>query len=237
MWAVRCVHESQMHNENSMVTLTYDDEHLPKNSSLDYSHFKLFIRSITRSLKKPIRYFGAGEYGDKGERPHLHVLLFGHTFPDQKLLYANNQLQTFTSDQLTRFWARGFATTQPVNYGTASYVSRYCLKKATSKIAYGNRLPEKAFMSRKPGIGSSWYDKYKNDLYAEDRAISGQFKAKVPRYYDNKLEKEDPRRFKKIKIKRFQKSLDIADDDSRRGVKETIAIEKASQSKRQYEET
>ena len=29
-WALRCMHESSLYEENSFVTLTYDDEHLPK---------------------------------------------------------------------------------------------------------------------------------------------------------------------------------------------------------------
>ena len=28
-WAMRCVHEAEMHDENVFVTLTYDDDHLP----------------------------------------------------------------------------------------------------------------------------------------------------------------------------------------------------------------
>ena len=29
-WAVRCLHEAQMHKENCFVTLTFDDAHLSK---------------------------------------------------------------------------------------------------------------------------------------------------------------------------------------------------------------
>lgn len=31
-WAVRCVHEAQMHSRNAFITLTYSDEHLKKKS-------------------------------------------------------------------------------------------------------------------------------------------------------------------------------------------------------------
>lgn len=237
MWAVRCVHESQMHKENCMVTLTYNDEKIPKDGSLNYHHFKQFIWKLYQAFNKKIRYFGAGEYGPDLGRPHYHAILFGHTFSDQKLHYERDGLQTFTSEQLTKFWANGFATSQPVHYGTASYVARYCLKKSGPKIAQLGLEPEKAFMSRKPGIGSQWYDKYKNDLYNTDKAISGQFKVKVPRYYDKKLELDDPKRFQSIKANRIIKSQEVNDDFVRRQVKEILAIDRTSNLKRSYEES
>src|SRR6187549_2683574 len=42
-WAVRCMHEAQLHDVSSFVTLTYDDSHLPYHGSLDYTHFQKFI--------------------------------------------------------------------------------------------------------------------------------------------------------------------------------------------------
>jgi len=42
-WAVRCMHEAQMHSENCFITLTYDAEHLPRFMSLRYRDFQLFM--------------------------------------------------------------------------------------------------------------------------------------------------------------------------------------------------
>lgn len=33
-WALRCVHENQLHEESAFVTLTYDDAHLPPGGTL-----------------------------------------------------------------------------------------------------------------------------------------------------------------------------------------------------------
>lgn len=41
-WAVRCVHEAQMHEANCFITLTYDDEHLPAGGTLRH---RIFSRS------------------------------------------------------------------------------------------------------------------------------------------------------------------------------------------------
>ncbi len=51
-WALRCVHEAKMHKENTFITLTYADEHLPQGSSLVKSHFQKFIRSLRKKNKK-----------------------------------------------------------------------------------------------------------------------------------------------------------------------------------------
>lgn len=225
-----------MHKENCMVTLTYDEAHLPKNGSLDYHHYKKFLWTLYRHNQHKIRYFGVGEYGAKLLRPHFHILLFGHHFTDQKLHYKHDDLPTYTSEQLTKQWGNGFATVQPMNYGTASYVARYCLKKTGKSVKGYGLEPEKSFMSRNPGIGSTWYDKYKADLYNTDVAISGTFRTKVPRYYDKKLEQQNPTWYKNIQTGRFIKSQKVNDDDARRAVKQYIAIERASNLKRSYEE-
>lgn len=50
-WAVRCIHEAQMHEVSSFITLTYDNDHVPKDSSLRYSDFQEFMRSLRDRLR------------------------------------------------------------------------------------------------------------------------------------------------------------------------------------------
>ena len=55
--AVRCVHESQLHDDNSFITLTYSPEYIPSNGSLEKgkgSHFELFMKKFRRAIE-PIR--------------------------------------------------------------------------------------------------------------------------------------------------------------------------------------
>ena len=47
-WAVRIMHEAQMHDSNSFLTLTYNDEHLPANGSLKLSDFQQFCRNLRK---------------------------------------------------------------------------------------------------------------------------------------------------------------------------------------------
>lgn len=51
-WATRIMHEAQMHRHNCMVTLTYDNQHLPSDLSLHKNEFPLFIRRLKKALAK-----------------------------------------------------------------------------------------------------------------------------------------------------------------------------------------
>lgn len=51
-WAVRCFHESQMHDASEFVTLTYDDDHVPVDYSLHYSDFQLFMKRLRKFFFK-----------------------------------------------------------------------------------------------------------------------------------------------------------------------------------------
>ena len=135
-WAARCVHESLMHQENSFVTLTYDDEHLPRDGSLDKRHFQLFMKRLRKHFnEKTIRFFHCGEYGDKLGRPHYHACLFGIDFGDRIPHSVTNDVVTYTSETLTRIWGKGFTTCGEMNYQTAAYTARYIMKKITGKKA------------------------------------------------------------------------------------------------------
>jgi len=59
-WAMRCLHESQMHEYNSFVTFTYSDENLPKDGSLNYTDFQLFMKKIRHHFDPTVIRFYVG---------------------------------------------------------------------------------------------------------------------------------------------------------------------------------
>lgn len=216
------LNEQKMHTEkSSFITLTYKDQHLPDNASLDYTHWQKFIRSLKkRNNGKSIRYYAVGEYGDNFGRPHFHAILFGHTFDDQIQLKGKRLNNLYKSQKLQNAWCtsdqqpRGYVSVGDVTPESISYVAGYVQKKVygqrkdnhykyidtnTGEITpYKTdkyfRQPEKAFMSRKPGIGSTAYDAYHSDwyrLYDNNIHIKGKPVA-VPRYYNNKFKKTNP---------------------------------------------
>jgi len=68
--------------------------------------------------------------------------------------------------------------------------------------------PEYATMSRKPGIGKSWFETYKEDVYPHDYVVMNKHKIRPPRYYDNLLSEEE---LKTIKEKRAEELPEVID--------------------------
>lgn len=203
-WAVRCMHESQMHDVNSFVTLTYSEDSL-SSWSLVYSDFQKFVKRLRRArATKSVRFYMCGEYGDDFGRPHFHACLFGVHFPDREYwrdLPSGGRL--YTSKELERLWPHGFSSIGDVTFESAAYVARYVMKKMTGQNAEKhyqlmdqetgeviNRVPEFNRMSLKPGIGYPWFEKYKREVFPRDEVVVNGFKAKPPRYYDKLLEKD-----------------------------------------------
>lgn len=57
-WAMRCVDEASLYKDNSFLTLTFDDEHLPANRSLDVKIFQKFMKRFRKEVAPlRIRFF------------------------------------------------------------------------------------------------------------------------------------------------------------------------------------
>jgi len=246
-WAIRCVHEAQLHSENSFITLTFDDEHLNKSGTLVKADFQKFMKRLRKKTGKKIRYFHCGEYGDKFKRPHHHACLFGYDFPDKKLWQVRDEVRLYRSAELESLWtdpksgqALGYCTIGDVTFESAAYVARYCTKKINGKRAvahYGGREPEYVTMSRRPGIGKDWFKKFKDDVYPQDyMVIRGGKKCRPAKYYDRNYELTDPQQYAKIKNQRQRKAIDNPENNYlRRKVKAELAHNRAAQLKRGYE--
>ena len=105
-WSVRCLFELNEWENASFVTLTYNNENLPKDFSLKREHLDKFIDDVTYDLKiqgRKFKFMACGEYGEdttnsppgiKHGRPHYHLIMFGlNPDPSDKMnnhLYAHN---------------------------------------------------------------------------------------------------------------------------------------------------
>ena len=209
-WAVRCVHEKSLHEESSFVTLTYDDEHLPKNGSLVYRDFQLFMKRYRKITGSGVRFLMCGEYGDRNMRPHYHVLFFNRDFADKRYYKtSSNGDKLYNSDLLSELWPFGFNVVAALTFESAAYVTRYVTKKVTGDKAaahYGDRVPEFIKMSLKPGIGSGWLEKYGKQAYTHDFVVLDGRKCKLPRFYDTKYEVVDNARVEVLKRSRVTKA-------------------------------
>lgn len=208
-WAVRCMHESQMHAMNCFLTLTYSDDKL-ESPSLDYRHYSLFMKRLRKHFQG-IRFshFTCGEYGETNPqsgivdgglyRPHFHSILFGIDFPDKVPVRMLNESDLYKSEILDKLWGYGACRIGHVTFESCAYVARYAMKKVTGDRAkshytmideYGNcieRKPEFLHMSKRPAIGKRWFDKYGHHVYAHDSVIMRGKEMLPPRYYDKQL--------------------------------------------------
>lgn len=216
-WAMRCVHEASLYEDNCFITLTYDNEHLPETGSLVKADFQKFMKRLRKMFpSQTIRYYQCGEYGEQFGRPHYHACLFNFDFPDKVFFKDAGGYPLFISSILEKLWPFGFSTIGAVTFETAAYTARYIMKKITGDEAkdHYERIdlttgevidlqPEYTTMSRRPGIAHDWYDQFKDDVFPDDTVIMRGREMSPPRYYEKILEIEDPEEYKRIKEKRM----------------------------------
>ena len=248
-WAMRCMHEAQLHENNCFITLTYNDENYPENGSLIKSDFQKFLKKFRKSIAPArIRYYMAGEYGTNFGRPHFHACIFGYDFHDKKLHQRTSSGSLiYTSKELEKLWTHGYSSIGDVTFESAAYVARYIMQKQTGKVDENHYtycdlqtgelvklLPEYNNMSLKPGIGTEWYKKYKSDVYPHDYVELRGKKLKPPKYYDKLYAKENPYEYDQILYTREKQAKLNPEEHSyeRLLVKETVQNAKLQKLKR-----
>ena len=187
-----------------------------------------------------------GEYGEdlqqpsKLGRPHFHACLFGLDFDDKQLYTVRDDVKLYTSATLEKIWGKGFVTIGDVTFESAAYVARYIAKKITGDASESHYYklnfdtgeiqkvkPEYTTMSRRPGIAANWYERYASDLHKDFITVNG-IKMKPPKYYDAKLEEDEPELYEILKEQRKYEAWDRFDDNTnaRLRVKEKIKCKK-----------
>ncbi len=245
-WAIRAVHEAQMHSKNCFITLTYDERNLPLDNSVDVKHWQNFAKRL-RKKKGPFRFLHCGEYGDRTSRPHYHACIFGHDFAEDRILLSEKKGHVlWTSAELEKIWGKGFCPIGPLNFDTAAYTARYVIKKVggPQKEAAYERVdpetglitdvkPEYATMSRNPGLGKKWFDNYYADVYPDDEIIINGKKFRPPKFYDKLLEKKNPQLLQKIKDRRKNVTSRKQEEETyeRRNIRNTVLQAKIAMKK------
>jgi hypothetical protein len=168
--------------------------------------------------------------------------LFGFDFPDKELWKVSNGQRLYTSQILNDIWGQGYCVIGDVTFESAAYVARYIMKKVTGKkvdklsdfeLTNGDIIkkrhyelfdfetgeiieiePEYTTMSRRPGIGSDWFDKYSSDVYPHDFVVVNGKKVRPPKFYDTKYFELNPDEFESIKDIRSLNSEKFLDNNS-----------------------
>lgn len=244
-WAVRIMHEQQLYEESCVVTLTFDNEHVPRGDVDWYPFFQKFMKRLRK--KWEVRYFVCGEYGEKEWRPHFHACIFGYGFLKDRVKWKKSDagFWQYRCPELDALWSLGVPTVGDLTFEYAQYVAKYILKKVTGTRAKPHYervdestgeiyelVPEFVHMSLKPGIGAEWFNKFGSEVYPFDRVIARGVPTKPPKYYDRLLERcvdaemvpaewlDVPSAIKEARILRFNR---LDNTEERLRVKEIVA--------------
>lgn len=221
VWATRIMHESQSHAESQFVTLTYNPEHAPRDvSTADLRNFLKRLRAAASRAHpfvrgNKLRYFAAGEYGDRTGRPHYHVCLFGLGFRDE----ARYSDKLVTSPTLTEIWGMGHVRYGRLTHQSAAYVAGYAGGKAvrnghfcdgdTRYLDYSTGEIKRApFMrcSNRPGIGYRYAEQNLHSDIRSGRVYSNGRVSHPPRYYRACAEKLAPARAEECDSNIYERS-------------------------------
>lgn len=195
--AIRCYHESQMHEENIFLTLTYSDEHL-RSPKLHYPDFQNFMKSLREEIgyndDKKISYLVTGEYGELNKRPHWHAIIFNYAPQDRLYKYTTDRGDKVTSSELIdSIWGKGSTEMGSVTLDSAGYVARYAAKKLVHGPDQAHDFHPIHHVSKGRAIGRSWIEKYYQHPLENGFIVlpNGQ-KSSVPRYYVDWAKKNQP---------------------------------------------
>lgn len=166
-------------------------------------------------------------------RPHYHACLFGFDFDDKEVFRVTDTGHVlYTSKALEELWTdpktgiqMGFCTIGDVTFESAAYVARYIMKKITGdqekidehyvRFDTGEILkPEYTTMSRRPGIGAGWFEKYKDDVMKKDRIIMRGIAMKPPKFYDGRFELLDSVGLETVKFNREEEAKKHLDNNT-----------------------
>lgn len=211
-WATRIVAESKSWKYSSFLTLTYDDEHLPKSPltgvpTLRKRDAQLFFKRLRKEYQ--FRYFLGAEYGDIFHRPHFHACIF------------SNDIKNLDRSIIEKAWQNGFVRIGELNLASARYIAKYTVSKVGGELAVEKYIkqgiePEFSLMSRRPGIGQFYIEKNKDMLRNHRYVVIGGKKQPLPRYFAVKIFDEEERNesYNERSLKNYDELCEIAKNNN-----------------------
>lgn len=174
MWQARIMCEFEYHDKACFLTLTYK-----KDTDSNKTDFRRFIKAVRNKYGNGIKFFGCGEKGDLNNRFHLHIILFGVDFSEDRKIFNKRGLNfVYVSDTLSRLWeSKGHCMIGDLDLESAGYVSRYCDKKKIKGLSNGEFI----MMSR--GLGKQYLLDHKDEILDSDFVYFKGNKFKLPRYF------------------------------------------------------
>lgn len=179
VWTHRIILEAAQHKDNSFLTLTYNDDNIPKGGSLDPRHLQLFFKRLRKRIEpNKIRFFAVGEYGDTTRRPHYHAALFGYPPCNAPIVPRGTRCVCSSCNCIASCWtlpngvSLGFISVGTLEPASAGYVAAYATKsmeKGDADITWPTGcVPPFSRQSNRPGIGAGVCDDIASTLLQHD---------------------------------------------------------------------
>lgn len=173
-WIIRLNVEHKHAVSAYFVTLTYDDFNIPYTNNGYETLKKTDLQAFINLLRQycPFRYFSIGEYGDKGQRPHYHLLIFNFQplvdpennqiiyFRDWNNVSKTSIMNTVDVEAVIfKAWKKGIVQVEQLKGGAIRYLANYLIDFSVQKVYDDEVDQEKQFalMSRRPPIGYQYY--------------------------------------------------------------------------------
>lgn len=176
-WKIRLMAELENWSCSMFTTLTYSEDHLPKNGLLNKRDVQLFLKKLRKKYNKKIKYYMAGEYGEENHRPHYHFIFFGIGTSDI------NYISKYNNDLIPIWDKANIVHCGRVEPDSIQYVTKYITYKDSR-----NKVPAFSLMSKNLGESLLHHKDFKNMFWIK---LQNGSKVLLPRYYRKKLEITD----------------------------------------------
>lgn len=137
-WADRLIIESTYWPFSYFVSLTYDPEHMPPDLSLRPKDMVDWKKRLGYYVGRVPQLYYCGEYGDKGDLPHYHAIIFCDSDQFHNILKS---------------WDFGRISVEYCTPERCSYTAGYTTEKLDKPERTDGRHPEFHGASRKPPLG------------------------------------------------------------------------------------
>ena len=163
--------EASAWESSIFVTLTYSEEELPQDKLVSKRDLQLFLKRLRKSYPTPLKYYASGEYGEKTDRPHYHLIIFGMKLTDEHYIETA--------------WNKGRIDVGTVTIESCRYVASYIQKKLYKQPKEKNST---VFSLQSQGLGLTWAKDNQKQLQQQEKTTHQGIPMGIPRYYVKKLE-------------------------------------------------
>lgn len=180
--AARCVLHGSLYLDNMFLTLTYDESKKTYHNNFEYKDIQLFKKRyrqhVFRHWGTKVDIFNVHEYGKNGKK-HWHLMIFGHNFPDRKIITTSNGLPLSVSFELKKLWPYGHHAIGDLSEASAMYQAQYMEKDFKNR----NTTSKKKSHSKHSGLARPYFLKHYSQILRNGFVPFNGYKLPLPRYF------------------------------------------------------